>query len=101
MEEENKFSINDDDYITEEDKIKKVAIKSAVKKKRTCANCTCKRRFEVAKPKSGCGSCYLGDAYRCEGCPYTGKAPFKPGEEVNFDVSEANFDTSEEAAKDL
>lgn len=67
-------------------------------KKRQCANCTCSRSkttqpaatsslgvVKLSKPKSGCGSCSLGDAFRCDGCPYRGMPAFKEGEAFNFD----------------
>ena len=52
--------------------------------RRRCANCTCSRSTE-AKPKSACGNCGLGDAFRCAGCPYKGMPAFKDGEEVRFE----------------
>lgn len=62
--------------------------------KKACANCTCGRaegkvtkltKEMIENPQSGgCGSCALGDAFRCAGCPYRGLPAFKVGEKISL-----------------
>ncbi|KAM7396312.1 hypothetical protein PAMP_019361 [Pampus punctatissimus] len=92
----------DSDALLDEDDLKKPDPSSlrapscgegAGKKKKACKNCTCGLAEELESegkqktnmPKSACGSCYLGDAFRCASCPYLGMPAFKPGEKIVLD----------------
>ncbi|CAM9215284.1 unnamed protein product, partial [Phaeothamnion confervicola] len=63
-------------------------------KRRACKDCSCGRaeREAVAgpegpaeeeedAPKSACGNCFRGDAFRCSTCPFLGKPAFEKGKE--------------------
>ncbi|XP_064610635.1 anamorsin homolog [Liolophura sinensis] len=98
------LDIMDSDDLLDEEDLKKpdpASLKAecgpGLGKKKACKNCTCGLAEEqegenlgVVKANtkktatSACGSCYLGDAFRCASCPYLGMPAFKPGEKVSL-----------------
>jgi len=90
--------VNADDLLDEDDKAKPDPIDLKVcgttGKRKACKDCSCGLAEEFAQEgeavtntanaKSSCGSCYLGDAFRCASCPYMGMPAFKPGEKVQL-----------------
>ncbi|XP_024031763.1 anamorsin homolog [Morus notabilis] len=96
--------IDEDSLLTEED-LKKPQLPlvgdcEVGATRKACKNCTCGRAEAEQKveklgltddlqnnPQSACGSCGLGDAFRCSTCPYKGLPPFKLGEKVSLSRS--------------
>lgn len=87
--------IDQDELLTEADKVvpNKQEYKCGPKseKKKACKNCSCGFAEELSGApapefKSSCGSCYLGDAFRCASCPYLGMPAFQPGEKVKLQL---------------
>eukprot|EP00249_Psilotum_nudum_P025226 c29495_g1_i1 orf=371-1312(+) len=101
-----KFETDDDlvdeDSLLTEDDLKRPEIPKAIDcevgkaGRKACKNCTCGRAEAEEKekkaltvqqlnnPRSACGSCGLGDAFRCSGCPYKGLPPFNLGEKITL-----------------
>merc|ERR1711964_461042 len=82
--------------------VKAAGKESCSTKDKACPDCSCGRKEledelgEVEAKKqieaiqkgdevveSSCGSCYLGDAFRCGTCPYTGMPAFDPTDARN------------------
>eukprot|EP00250_Pteridium_aquilinum_P006144 c16118_g1_i1 orf=233-1057(+) len=99
---DDEYDLIDEDSLLTEDDLKKPELPKAddceVGKsgKKACKNCTCGRAEmestgkvsltpeKLDNPQSACGSCGLGDAFRCSTCPYKGMPPFKPGEKITL-----------------
>ncbi|XP_040167918.1 anamorsin homolog [Anopheles arabiensis] len=90
--------IDDEELLDEDDKAKpteeSLRVCGTTGKRKACKDCSCglaeeldaeakgKALTDTSAAKSSCGSCYLGDAFRCATCPYLGMPAFKPGEKI-------------------
>lgn len=88
--------LEDEDDMLADDVVEAATGGGCATKPRACKNCSCGRAEEEASmdaavkkrvqldveagtaPKSACGNCYKGDAFRCSSCPYLGKPAFAP-----------------------
>ncbi|XP_074645159.1 anamorsin homolog [Tubulanus polymorphus] len=102
--------IIDSDALLDEEDLKKPDPKSLKAecgpnsgRKKACKNCNCGLADELdaggtptqktPQQASACGSCYLGDAFRCASCPYLGMPAFKPGDKVTLSERQLKADT--------
>lgn len=95
--------VDDEALLTEEDKARPAApaanddCEVGAAGRKACKNCTCGRaeagpdakpakltKEMLENPTSGCGSCGLGDAFRCAGCPYRGLPSFEMGKKIEL-----------------
>jgi hypothetical protein len=92
--EEKSDLVLEDELVDPFDSYQKFAkVDDCITKPKPCKNCNCGRadaenqdKQSAIDPnfKSDCGKCFLGDAFRCAGCPYRGLPAFEPGDKIEF-----------------
>ncbi|XP_034251337.1 anamorsin homolog [Thrips palmi] len=97
--EDDTVDLIDSDQLLDEEDLKKpdaasLKVCGTTGVRKACKNCSCGlaeelaaeggKKEETTTKTSSCGSCYLGDAFRCASCPYLGMPAFKPGEKVQL-----------------
>jgi len=102
--------VDDQTLLAEEDLAKpdpaSLRVCGTTGKRKACKDCSCGLSEELSAGKepttksvtSSCGSCYLGDAFRCGSCPYLGMPAFKPGEKITLSDRQLNPDLREVVA---
>jgi len=101
--------LDDKTLLSEEDLVKpdptSLRVCGTTGKRKACKDCSCGLREELdagneVKKKdftSSCGSCYLGDAFRCGSCPYLGMPAFNPGDKITLSDRQLNPDLKQAA----
>lgn len=96
--------VDQNDLLAEEDKLRpdeaSLRVCGTTGKRKACKDCSCGLAEELAdgieplkkSVNSSCGSCYLGDAFRCASCPYLGMPAFKPGEKIQLSERQLKAD---------
>jgi len=96
--------IDEDELLDEEDMVKPdqstLRVCGTTGKRKACKDCSCGLAEEIEGGgeiqtksfNSSCGSCYLGDAFRCASCPYLGMPAFKPGEKIQLSQRQLKAD---------
>jgi len=109
MEDDTVELVDDSTLLDESDLVKvdpaSLRVCGTTGKRKACKNCSCGLAEELSDGKtpttksvsSSCGSCYLGDAFRCGSCPYLGMPAFKPGEKIQLSDRQLNPDLREVA----
>jgi len=104
-EEDEDVELVDPDTLIDEEDLKKpdaasLRVCGTTGKRKACKDCSCGLAEELADGKeptkktvnSSCGSCYLGDAFRCASCPYLGMPAFKAGEKIQLSERQLKAD---------
>jgi len=101
--------VDDKTLLSEEDLVKPdpstLRVCGTTGKRKACKDCSCGLAEELdaggpVKKKdftSSCGSCYLGDAFRCASCPYLGMPAFNPGDKITLSERQLNPDLQQVA----